>query len=114
MCSNLVMNSEVSYISVSAEQLMADQAWWDIYEEAFPSNEREPPQVILQSLLENAGLAFSARSNDKTLGIATTHLLKKPAAVFLVYLATARDLRGRGLGGDLLEFAWRTSFDVLS
>jgi GNAT superfamily N-acetyltransferase len=108
------MNSEVSYISVSAEQLMADHAWWDIYDEAFPSDEREPPQVIIQSLREHAGLAFNAHVNDKTLAIATTHLLKNPAAVFLVYLATARDLRGHGLGGELLEFAWRTSFDVLS
>src|ERR1041385_4041430 len=108
------MKSEVACISLTPERLLLDLAWWEIYKESFPSNEQEPPEVILQSLRKNVGLAFSLRLGDETLAIATTHLLKNPAAVFLVYLATVHDAWGRGYGGHLLEFAWRASFEKLS
>lgn len=94
---------------VSAEELEQDQAWWEIYGASFPSNEREPRDVILESLRRGVGLAFRARRDAATIGIATTHLLLNPAAVFLVYLAIASTHRGAGSGRELLEFAWSTS-----
>ena len=93
----------------SADELVADRRWWSIYEESFPSSEREPPVVILDSLRRGLGLAFRARQRGVTVGLATTHLLVDPPAVFLVYLAIAPDRRGRGAGGALFQEAWRES-----
>jgi hypothetical protein len=92
--------------SITAEELRVDQNWWSIYEESFPASEREPPEVILKSVLRGVGMAFRARRQGVTFGLATTHLLKDPAAVFLVYLAVARGERSRGTGGELLQGAW--------
>ena len=108
------MNGKLVFISLTAADLLSDSSWWEIYNEAFPVTEREPPQVIVRSLDIGVGQAFSARSGDETIAIATTHLLKDPPAVFLVYLATKKGLRGRGCGGELLEYAWKTGSQKLS
>jgi GNAT superfamily N-acetyltransferase len=94
---------------IDAEHLAQDEAWWQIYRESFPGHEREPADVILKSVKRGVGLAFRMRRDGATIGIATTHLLMNPAAVFLVYLAIASTQRGAGLGRELLEFAWSTS-----
>jgi GNAT superfamily N-acetyltransferase len=93
----------------NGDELDRDHLWWEIYENSFPAREREPASVILDSLLSHVGLAFRARRDQKTIGIATTHLLHNPAAVFLVYLAIDRAHRDAGLGGALLEYAWDIS-----
>jgi hypothetical protein len=41
-----------------------------------------------------------------TTGLATTHLLTHPPAVFLIYLAAARGERSRGIGSELFRFSW--------
>ena len=92
-----------------AAELAGDRDWWEIYEDAFPPAEREPQDVVLRSLRASVGLAFRARQGGITVGIATTHLLFRPAAVFLVYLAIDREQLNAGLGGRLLEYAWQTS-----
>ncbi len=94
---------------VDAAELAGDCDWWRIYEDSFPPAEREPAEVVLRSLRDSAGLAFRARQDGVTVGIATTHLLLRPAAVFLVYLAIDRGQRKGGLGGRLLEYAWQVS-----
>ena len=93
----------------SAELLATDQRWWTIYDDSFPRKEREPESVILKSLAISAGLAFRARLAGSTIGIASTHLLIQPSAVFLVYLAISRGHRGAGFGGPLMECAWSCS-----
>jgi len=93
---------------MTAEELRVDETWWRIYEDSFPASEREPPEVILESVLRGVGMAFRARRQGVTSGLATTHLLKDPAAVFLVYLAVARGERNRGTGGELLQAAWES------
>jgi len=98
-----------AFDSPGAEELARDSAWWRIYEDSFPASEREPAEVILDSLLRDAGVAFRARSDAGTAGLATTHLLRQPPAVFLVYLAIDRAHRDRGLGGALFAHAWRIS-----
>jgi len=108
------MDAKIVFTTLTAADLLSDSSWWGIYDDSFPSAEREPPQVILKSLEMGAGMAVAARSNDHTIAIATTHLLKNPPAVFLVYLATTRKLRGRGCGGELLEYAWKTGSQKLS
>jgi len=91
---------------LTAEALRADDAWWRIYQDSFPANEQEPQDVIVESVLRGAGMAFRVRRQGVTVGLATTHLLKDPAAVFLVYLAVTRGERNRGAGGELLRGAW--------
>lgn len=92
-----------------AEDLARDEGWWRIYEISFPSRERETEEVILKSIVSGAGLAVRARLEKRTVGIATTHLLMDPPAVFLVYLAIAAEERSNGLGSPLLAYAVETS-----
>jgi len=108
------MDGKLIFTSLTAADLLRDSSWWEIYKEAFPLTEREPPEVIVNSLEMGVGQAFAARSDGETIAIATTHLLKDPPAVFLVYLATKKGLRGRGCGGVLLEHAWKTGRQELS
>lgn len=108
------MDAPTTFTSLTASDLLSDGSWWEIYNEAFPVTEREPSQVIVSSLEMEVGQAFSARSNGETIAIATTHLLKNPPAVFLVYLATKKGLRGRGSGGELLEYTWKSGCQKLS
>ena len=94
--------------NLSAQELRGDETWWRIYEDSFPASQREPPDVIVKSVLREAGMAFRVRQHGVTCGLAATHLLKGPAAVFLVYLAVARGARNRGAGGELFELAWQS------
>jgi GNAT superfamily N-acetyltransferase len=95
------------------EELERDNVWWKIYRESFPTNEQESPAVILESTARGAAIAFRARCEDRTVGIATTHLLLNPAAAFLVYLAVHKEERGTGIGGALFEFVWSISLSRL-
>jgi hypothetical protein len=92
--------------SVTAEELGVDEAWWRIYEDSFPAAERESRDVIVKSIVQGVGMAFRARRLGATIGLATTHLLNDPPAVFLVYLAVAPGERSQGTGGEVLESAW--------
>jgi GNAT superfamily N-acetyltransferase len=98
---------------ITAEELGVDDAWWRIYEGAFASNEREPRSVILDSVARGVGVALRVRRQETTFGLATIHLLRQPAAVFLVYLAVAPGERSRGIGGELLERAWESGAERL-
>lgn len=91
------------------DELEGDDHWWEIYRDSFPANEREPASAILDALRRQTGIAFRACIGRVTAGIATTHLLLNPPAVFLVYLAIDQARRGAGLGGALLEYAWTVS-----
>ena len=108
------MDGKLVFTALTAAELLSDRSWWEIYDDAFPASEREPPNVIVKSLEMGAGQAFAARFNDKTIAIATTHLLKDPPVVFLIYLATMKGLRGRGCGGELLEYTRKTGYQELS
>ena len=46
---------------MTAEGLRVDDTWWRIYEDSFPASEREPPEVILESVLRGVGMVFRAR-----------------------------------------------------
>jgi ribosomal protein S18 acetylase RimI-like enzyme len=107
-------DEKIVFKCLSSAELVRDNAWWEIYDEAFPRSERESPQIILKSLERKVGLAIRASAGNTTIAIATTHLLKDPPAVFLVYLAIDRNMRGSGHGGRLLEFAWHSGIQRLS
>jgi len=92
--------------SLSADELLADQDWWRIYDDSFPASERESPEVIAKSIAQGVGIALRARCEGMTIGLATTHILMDPPAVFLVYLAVDGRQRSRGTGGELMNRAW--------
>jgi len=100
--------------TVSLDDLCADKDWWRIYDYSFPATEREPPNVIVESLRRGVGIALRARREGVTFGLATIHILNKPPAVFLVYLAVAQGDRSQGTGGELLRSAWESGADYLS
>lgn len=108
------MDEELTFDCLTAEGLACDGTWAGIYNESFPSSEREPLRVIGESVRRGVGMALRARAGGETVAVATTHLLNDPPAVFLVYLATAGGLRGRGRGGALLEYAWRAGAERLA
>ena len=83
--------------------MLADGPLWSVYDEAIPPEEREPREVIAASIRRGVGLAAVLRDGGEAVAMATVHLLRDPAAVFLVYLTVRRDLRGTGLGGRTLE-----------
>ena len=104
---------EIVVECLGKEELAADEAWWGLYESAFPASEREPRDVIFRSLELGVGVAFRARREGRTIGLATTHLLRRPPTVFLVYLAVDSTYRGAGVGRELFEVAWQVSAEKI-
>ena len=102
-------SDDIRFDCPSADELAGDKESWRIYEESLPPEEREPSEVILDSLRRSLGAALRARHAGVTIGIATTHLLLDPAAVFLVYLAIDSRYRDAGNGAMLFEYAWSSS-----
>lgn len=95
--------------AVSAEELRRDADWWNIYDGAFPGEEREPRDAIFRSLTDGRGIAIRMRSAAAggkpadTIGIATLQFLPGARCLFLVYLAVDGKRRGCGLGGRLFK-----------
>lgn len=95
-------------------QLEADQDWWALFSAAFLPDERDPVEVLLETVEHGHGLALAHRQEGKTIALGFVHLLTDPAAVFLVYLAVDPGHRSSGLGRQLLEFAWEEGARTLS
>jgi len=93
--------------SVSAETLAADGAFWQLYDSEFPSTQREPRNVILETLRRGNGVVICARQNNHTVGFAFAHMLRHPPVLFMVYLAVAPALRSRHIGAALFEKLWQ-------
>jgi len=90
----------------SADVLAADGALWQLYDSAFPSTEREPRSVILETLRRGDGVVIRARQNGNTAGLAVAHMLRHPPVLFVVYLAVAPEFRSRCIGAALFEKLW--------
>jgi GNAT superfamily N-acetyltransferase len=97
---------DLVFDSPSAEVLAADGALWQLYDSAFPSAEREPRSVILETQRRGDGVAVRARQNSNTVGLALAHMLRRPPALFIVYLAVVPELRSRHIGAALFEKLW--------
>ncbi|HEX3091481.1 MAG TPA: hypothetical protein VHW72_02595, partial [Candidatus Angelobacter sp.] len=61
---------DLAFDSPSADTLAADGALWQLYDSAFPSTEREPRSVILETLRRGDGVAVRARTGVRTIGLA--------------------------------------------
>jgi hypothetical protein len=102
------MTEGVTFEALDRRGLVADEEFWEIYRYSFPPEEREPKDVIVESL-GRGGVAVRAVSNGRTVGLATTQRLTAPDAVFLVYLGLDRAFRGGGLGAALTDATFRLS-----
>lgn len=101
--------SDLVFDLASAETLAADGALWQLYDTAFPSTEREPRNVILETLRRGDGVVVRARQNGNTVGLAVAHMLRHPPVLFVVYLAVDPELRSRRIGAALFEKLWEES-----
>lgn len=108
------MPSPLHFHILDERSLAGDAGWWELYAEAFAPEEREPRAVILKGVRSGAALAVSAEQDGRTAGLAVVHLLRRPPAVFLVYLAVSLELRGQGSGSELLRYALRAGSEALS
>jgi GNAT superfamily N-acetyltransferase len=97
---------DLVFDSPSADTLLADGAFWQLYDSAFPSTEREPRSVILETLRRGDGVAVRARHGGDTIGQALAHMLRHPPVLFVVYLAVVPELRSRHIGAALFEELW--------
>ena len=94
--------------------LGADTELWRLYNDAFPRDERDPVHVVLKTVETAKGLAFRLCLHGHTIGLALTHLLTEPPAVFLVYLAVAARFRNIGYGQTLFHHATAMSVSQLT
>ena len=94
--------------SCSADALAADDGFWQLYDSSFPSGEREPRNVIVDSVRKGIALAVRARIEDRTVGLTTANLLREPPVLLMVYLAVSREFRSRHIGTTLFEAVWGT------
>ncbi len=99
----------LDFDSPSADALAADVEFWQLYDSSFPSCEREPRSVILDSLRKGLGFTLRARAGGRTVGMACVHLLREPPVPFLVYLAVAPEVRSRHIGAALFQRVWATA-----
>ena len=98
------MDSETTqYERLDAHELAANTRWWEIYEECFPlAAEREPPNVIIDSVRTRVGTAFHAHENGRTIAIARTHALSGHQD-FLAYIGVTAAHRRRGVADALFR-----------
>jgi GNAT superfamily N-acetyltransferase len=97
---------DLVFDSPSSATLAADGALWELYDSAFPSTEREPRSVILETLRRGDGVVIRACQNTNSIGLAVAHMLRRPPVLFVVYLAVAPELRSRHIGAALFEKLW--------
>jgi GNAT superfamily N-acetyltransferase len=88
-----------------------DERFWEIYDQSFPVEEREPRSVIVNAARAGVGRIARAHRDGVTVGVASAHLLKD--ALFLVYLAVDPALRGQGIGRALFDFVAADSSQVI-
>ncbi|HWR04049.1 MAG TPA: GNAT family N-acetyltransferase [Humidesulfovibrio sp.] len=103
------MDGALRHERLDETALERDGRFWEIYAQAFAASEKEPREVILESVRRKTGMVFRTLLDGRTVALATTHALRKIPALFLVYLAVDPELRSRGAGGSLLEHLHQAS-----
>ena len=73
----------------------------DLFEEAFPPNERPPFQALLEKHEQGAADFWVIREKDKNIGMA--HLLTIGDVTYLFYFAVDSSCRGKGYGSKAMK-----------
>ena len=102
------MDAEVVFDSPERAELERDDSFATLYAASFPPEEQEPLDVISGSLASGVGVVLRARLRNRTIGLATAHLVRQPAIAFMVYLAVSPEMRRHGIGTQLFEALWQT------
>lgn len=74
-----------------------------IYETSFPPSQREPFSGVLSDVVAGVRDLVIAWLDGEAVGLAVSLDLAALKACYLEYMAVAPELRGRGIGGRLLE-----------
>lgn len=102
---------DLVFDSPSADVLAADGAFWQLYDSAFPSTEREPRSVILETQRRGDGVVVRARRGGITVGVALAHLLRHLPVLFVVYLVVDQKFRSHHIGTTLFEKLWTAGME---
>jgi hypothetical protein len=86
-------------------ELRNNDKWWSFYNNCFPSEEREPAEVIYRSI-GAGGLVYQLTDGSQTTGIATVQILNSCATAMLVYFAVDPMIRGMGNGSYFLQLLY--------
>ncbi len=68
---------------------------------------------MIRSVREGKAIAIQGTNRGNTVAMAHCHLLKKPAAAFIIYLAVNEEMRRQHVGSKLFEAALEMSFQAL-
>lgn len=74
-----------------------------IYEESFPSNERQSKDTIKKRIEENIYQMFIGQLKDKIVFMALLYPLKKTDFVLLDYMVTKEKFRSKGIGTRFIK-----------
>lgn len=106
-----MQSADVTFDLPAGTALESDARFWELYDSAFPSTERDPHEVVRATARQDTGFVVRACLAKQTVGLACVHMLREPAVPFLVYLAVAPEQRSRRLGSALFERAWEAARD---
>jgi len=74
-----------------------------IYEESFPSNERQSIDTIKKRIEKNLYQMFIGRLKDKVVFMALLYQLKNTDFILLDYMVTDENFRNKGIGTDFIK-----------
>jgi len=107
------MDEEIKFVEITdlTDELLL--SWLDLYETAFPPNERNLVSYIIQSLVDieywegrsgiKKTLLAAVNRNEALLGLAYYDLMPEKETAVLWYLATWPKERNRGVGGAIYD-----------
>jgi ribosomal protein S18 acetylase RimI-like enzyme len=75
----------------------------DLYESAFPPEERDDTDKLVEGLLDGSRPCLAARKAGDLAGFAVYSVLGETRIAFLEYLAVRPELRNQGIGAQLLQ-----------
>lgn len=79
----------------------------EIYEGSFPASERQDVEVLLAMVAGGLCACYLALEGDSVVGLALLPDLGVAEIWYLNYMAVAPAVRGRGVGGHLLDHLGR-------
>ena len=80
-----------------------------IYGASFPPSERQDVDVLLTAVDGGLCACYVALEGGSVVALAVLPDLGEPGSWYLIYLAVAPDVRGRGVGAALLEHLGRAA-----
>ena len=96
----------------TAADLANDQEWWEIYRSSFPKEELLKEQTIIDLVQSESATTFYTALNDQSVALAVTLPNKRIPAATLWYLAVSKELKGTGIGSELMHHSLTTNQEL--